>query len=875
MQWHTAKLEDVFKELKTSKKGLSSFEVKKRQGEYGFNKIESKKRATAFGLFLEQFKSFLVILLIIATAIAFFVGEILDAFAILAILILNAILGFWHEYKAEKAVEALKKYLTPVVVVVRDGKRQEVSAEELVLGDIVFLEEGKRVPADLRLIESINLKIDESSLTGESTPVGKDRDFLKDVSVADRKNMCFMGTLVSYGRGSGIVVGTGMTTEFGKIASLVQEREEPTPFQVKLEKFGKQIGTAVLSIAALLFFIGLSKNEPLVNMLLTSTSLAVAAVPEGLPAIVTITLAIGVQRMSRKNAIVRRLGSVESLGSATVIAADKTGTMTSNKMTVRKIRVSGKIIDVTGVGNELEGKFLLSGKEIDPLETGGLKALLQDCLFCNNASFKEDGSIIGDPTEGALLVLAKKSRINEDYKRVDEIPFSSERRMMTTINEVKGEHIAFTKGAAEVVLEKCSKIYVNKSLSREDKEKIIEEMQDFASKGLRVLAFAYRGLGKKYNKSQVEKDLTFLGLVGMIDPPTEETKHAVKICKEAGIKIIMITGDHKLTAMAVSKEIGLEGNSITGEELDKLSDKDLEKIVEGYNIYARVSPEHKLRVVNALKSKGHIVAVTGDGVNDAPALKKADIGIAMGIKGTDVAKEASDMILSDDNFDTIVSAVEEGRGVFDNVKKSVRYLLSANFGEVLIVTLSVLAGLPLPLLPIQLLWINLVTDGIPALALGLDPKEKDLMKRSPRNPREGLLSKEWLFIIAGAVLATASILFAFTSYLPDLNKARTVAFSTLVIFELFLVFNCRSETKSIFRNNLLDNKKLFLAVLISIILQVFIVQTEFLDVIFDTVPLSLEDWVKVFLFSSVALLVLPELLLKPLHSKSEIQSNIY
>ena len=865
MQWHTMSVESVLEALETNKKGITHVDAEGRLKYYGLNKLKERERRTALIIFLEQFKSFLVLLLVFATLLSIYLGLYLDATVIGVIIVLNAFLGLWQEYKAEKAIEALKKLTVSKVTVLRDGTHHEISIEKLVPGDIIILEEGNKVPADIRLFEVSNLKINESELTGESVPVVKDVKTLNDVVLADRKNMAFMGTVISYGRGKGIVVTTGMSTEIGKIAKLVEERDEPTPLQRKLQHFGKDIGIFVLVLAIFIFLLGVLKEEKIIDMILTSISLAVAAVPEGLPAVVTLTLTLGTQKMLKRKAVVKRLAAVEALGSVTVICADKTGTMTTNEMTVEKLWCSGEIINVTGVGFEPKGEFLINSKKINPNEDECLNLLLKISKMCNDSILKDGAqwNIIGDPTEGALKVLAKKAHIEDAYRRIKEIPFSSERKIMTTIHEYEGDYFAYSKGAPEFILKCCNKIYPNKSLSNKEKDKIVKIIHELADDGLRVLGFAYKKLGAKYSLPSVENEMIFVGLAAMMDPPRKETKNAIKLCKEAGIKIIMLTGDHPITAEAVASQIGLKGNVITGDRLDSLTEEDLENIIEEDTIFARVSPQHKLRIVEALEKKKHIVAVTGDGVNDAPALKKADIGVAMGIKGTDVAKEASDIILLDDNFSTIVAAIEEGRRIYDNIKKFIRFLLSANFNEMLTVTSAMFLGLPLPFLPTQILWINLVTDGLPALSLGLDSNEKDLMQRKPRSPKEAIIHSSFLFIIITGILGFIVTLAAFVTELPNgLEKARTMTFTTTIMFQLFFVFNCRSEKKSVFRTNPFTNKKLIASVALSILLQLIILYIPFLQLSFQTVPLGFYDWLKVLLLSGSALLILPELFMR-------------
>jgi len=871
-KWHMMSSEEVFKNLKTNENGLKKSEANLRLKEYGSNKLKSRKKRTSLIIFLEQFKSFLVILLLIATLISIILGLITDAVVIGAILILNAILGFYQEYKAEKAIEALKKLIVTKSLVVRQKEIIEIPIEQIVPGDIIILEAGNRVPADLRLFEALNLKIDESMLTGESVPVTKSIKILKDLSVPERENMAFMGTLISYGRGKGIVVSTGMSTEMGRIAGMVQEKEEPTPLQIKLQQLGKMLGLVVLIATALIFTIGLIRVLDPFNMFLTALSLAISAVPEGLPAVITLTLAIGTQRMLRKNSAIKRLAAVEALGSTTVICADKTGTMTTNEMTVRKIWSAGKIIDVTGVGFEPKGDFLLNKKKIDPKRIGSLDVLLKIGSMCNNSILKQEKQwkIIGDPTEGALKVLAEKAGLKEDYKKINEIPFSSERKRMTTIHNIGGELFAYTKGAPEIILDICDRIYIDKKLEKRDKEKILKVVYELAGNGLRVLGFAYKKLTTNYSINSVENKMTFVGLTAMIDPPRKETKSAIELCKKAGIKIKMITGDHELTAKTIASEVGLEGKILRGEELDKIDDEKFREIVEDTVIFARVSPNHKIKIVDALKAKGHIVAMTGDGVNDAPALKKADVGVAMGIKGTDVAKEAADMVLMDDDFSTIVSAVEEGRGIYDNIRKFVKFLLSANFDELAMITVPILIGLTdptgaiaLPYLPIHILWINLITDGFPALALSVDPKDPDIMKEPPKDPKKGIITGMLAFILFASILAFISSFSIFILELPNgMDKARTMAVTVAIFFEIFFVFNCRSDKKGVFRLNPSTNKKLLIAVIISIILQITIIYVPFFQELFHLTALNLMDWIIILLFSSLGLLAMPELFMR-------------
>ncbi len=865
MDYHTLPVSEIYRELSTSERGISEKEVSARLKKFGPNKLKEIKKRTALKIFLEQFKSFLVLLLIFATIVSAAIGNFLDAGAIAAILILNALLGFWQEYKAEAAIEAIKKFAAPRARVIRGGKPEEIPTEELVPGDFVLLEEGERVPADIRLAECFSLKIDESALTGESIAVEKNPEVSKAKLITEQKNMAFLGTAISFGHGSGIVVRTGMETEIGKNAKLVQEEKEETPLQKKLEKFGKKLGYFVLAIAAVIFAIGFFEGAEISELALTAIALAVAVVPEGLPAIVTITLAVGVQMMSKQKAIVRKLSAIEGLGSVNVICADKTGTMTTNEMTVRKI-FAGKEYEVSGAGFVPEGKFLLNKKEIAPAKVPELNLLLRISELCNNSRLvkNEEWKIFGDPTEGALKVLSAKAELKISTKRENEIPFSSDRKMMSTIDRFSGRLYVHTKGAPEILLAKCEKILDGDSirtLTTADRKKILQITETYARAGMRTLAFAYKEI-QKFDAKSAEEKLIFVGIVGMIDPPRPEVKESVRIAHEAGIRVVMITGDHAETAKAIGAEVGIVDSVLTGEELEKLNERELEKIVDRVSIYARVSPLHKVKILEALKKRGNIVAMTGDGVNDAPAIKKADIGIAMGKKGTDVAREVSDIVLADDNFASIVSAVDEGRGIYDNIKKFVRFLLAVNFAEIFFVAAAMLLRLPLPLLPLQILWMNLITDGPPALALAVDPKDKEIMKRKPRPAGEEILSGEHKFLVASGIVALLAAMVAYVTELPlGLEKARTVAFTTIVFFELFFVFNCR-EIKPIWKTNIFGNKKLLWAVAISIILQLLVIYTPAGQQIFDTVALSAGDWGKIVLLSAAGFAVVPSWFIK-------------
>lgn len=863
--YHSKKETEVFKELNTNKNGLTEKEAEKRLQEYGPNEIKEGKKISPIKIFLNQFNSMVVYILIVALVVSLFIGEKIDAVVIGIILVLNAIFGFNMEYRAEKSIEALKRMASLKATVLRDGKEKQIDAKLLVPGDIIKLETGDKIPADSRIFEIINLETQEASLTGESTPVRKEVKALAEkTSLADRINMVFSGTIITNGRGKAIVTGTGMQTEMGKIAKLIEEVEpEKTPLQKKLNQLGRFLGIVTIVISVIVFLGGVLKGGDVLEFFIVAVALAVAAIPEGLPIVVTIGLSIGTQRMVKRHALIRKLPSVEALGSTTVICSDKTGTLTRNEMTVKKIYANNKIIDVTGVGYGKKGEFLYENKKINAQE---LELLLKAGSLNNNASLT-DGTVIGDPTEAALIVSAEKAGlskvlIEKKNPRINEIPFTSERKLMTTIHKVKGEKIAFAKGATEVILKLCNSVYEDgkiKKLTEAKKKEILETNKEFANSALRVLGFAFKSVN---DVKRAEKNLIFLGLQGMIDPPREEVKVAIEKCKEAGIKVVMITGDHQTTAKAVGEAIGIKGKSLTGQELEKI--QNLDKIVEDIAIYARVNPEHKIKIVEALKKKGHIVAMTGDGVNDAPALKKADIGIGMGITGTDVSKEASAMILTDDNFASIVNAVEEGRGIYDNIKKFVEYLLSSNLGEILTLFIAIMlfanaeGTVLLPLIPIMILWINLVTDGLPALALSVDPSDPNIMERKPRNPKERIISNPIIvrMIIVGVTMMLGTLAI-FKIYNPESNLiyAQTMAFSTLMMFQMFNVLNCRSEFNSLFKVGVFRNMKLWGAILISVILQVIVVQVPFFNTFFKTVPLTAMDWAYVFLVGSSVLIV--------------------
>ncbi|MCG0276398.1 MAG: calcium-transporting P-type ATPase, PMR1-type [Thermosediminibacteraceae bacterium] len=880
--WYTLQSTEAAEILKTHlSKGLSSEVAQQRLKEYGYNELEAKKGPTLFEMFLNQFKDFLVLILIAASIVSIFVGEVIDSVVIIFIVILNAILGVAQEYKANKALEALKKMAAPEAKVIRDSTVQVIPARELVPGDVVLLEAGNYVPADLRLVESVNLKIDESALTGESVPVEKNAEvvFSGEVPLGDRTNCAFMGTVVTYGRGKGLVVSTGMRTEIGLIAKMLETyQEELTPLQKKLEQTGKVLGIASLVICGVVFTMGLLRDIPFLEMFMTAISLAVAAIPEGLPAIMTIVLALGLQRMVKRNAIIKKLHAVETLGSTTVICSDKTGTLTQNQMTATKIFTDGQFISITGEGYKPFGEFYINDTKIDPKSNQSLELLLKIGALCNDSKLEEISQeqenqkgwrIIGDPTEGALVVAAAKAgllveELDKKEPRLKEIPFDSDRKLMTTIHPSNGKYVAYVKGAPDVLLSRSAYIFKAGKvmpLGQEDIETIASANKEMASQALRVLALAYRPLDSlpdEPKSDDIEKELVFVGLIGMIDPPRPEAIEAIKVCKQAGIRPVMITGDHRDTAVAIAKELGLidnESEVLTGAELDSLTDEELLQKSKEVAVYARVSPVHKLRIVDAIRNNGHIVAMTGDGVNDAPALKKADIGVAMGITGTDVAKETADMILVDDNFASIVAAVEEGRVIYSNIRKFIFFLLSCNIAEILIIFLSMLIGLPIPLKPIQLLWINVLTDALPALALGVEKKEPDIMQRPPRKPEEPIIDRlmRWQIVIQ-SIFMTLSVIGVFIFALKttaNLEKARTFAFTTLIFSELLRAYSSRSETYSVFQIGLFTNRFMVLGSLISLGLLLAVIYIPFLRTIFDTTYLNFTEMDIVILFGLI------------------------
>lgn len=871
------KMHEIEEALHTnSYTGLSDDEVRERQRKNGFNELQEGEKQSLILLFFAQFKDFMVLVLLVATLISGLLGEYVDAIAIIAIVFLNGILGFFQERKAEKSLDALKEMSAPQVHVLRNNQWTKIPSKEVVVGDILKFSSGDRIGADLRIIECASLEIEESALTGESQPVVKTAEPLlfEAEGIGDEENKAFMGTMVTRGSGVGIVISTGMDTAMGQIAHLLQSAETiATPLQRRLEQLGKILIFTALVLTIIVVITGVLQGNDLYTMFLAGVSLAVAAIPEGLPAIVTVALSLGVQRMIKKKAIVRKLPAVETLGCASVICSDKTGTMTQNKMTVTKLWSGGEIWDVTGTGYTPQGEFL-DGEQAVSLKTE--KSLLQLLTFgmlCNNADLMEKGNqyvLDGDPTEGAMMVAALKAgltkgQLHENFTIVKEFPFDSNRKMMSVIIKDKaGKHFVVTKGAPDVLFSRCDSILWDgktASFNKEYQSLVNREMNGLASHALRLIAVGYKQLPSGnilLHEDEAEKNLIFVGLQGMIDPPRPEVKQAIKECREAGIKTVMITGDHVATAKAIAAQLGiLKGKEkvLEGKQLNDMSFEELENVVENVAVFARVSPEHKLKIVKALQNNGHIVAMTGDGVNDAPAIKTADIGIAMGITGTDVAKEASSLILVDDNFATIKSAIKEGRNIYENIRKFIRYLLASNVGEILVMFFAMLVGLPLPLVPIQILFVNLVTDGLPAMALGLDEAEADVMKQKPRNPNEGVFARGlgWKILSRGFLIGLTTLFAFYIIYRqnPDnLAYAQTVAFATLVLTQLILVFDCRSE-KSIFARNPFGNKYLVGAVLSSFIPLLAVIYYEPFQLIFHTVSISARDWLLIIGMSSI------------------------
>jgi len=870
MNWHSLEINEVFNELNTSITGLNIEESKARLNTYGFNELIAKGKTHPIKLLLAQFKSILILMLLGAIIISIITDHVIDALIILIIVLFSAVLGFSQEYRAENALEALKKMLSPFSTVIRNGQEGEIPAKEIVPGDIIVVKDGDIIPADARVIQSINLQVSEASLTGESMPVRKITEKLDgNISLLERKNILFSGTGATYGKGKGVVFATGMKTEFGKIAKQVTTIiKEKTPLERRTKELGKWFGIIALIIIITIIIIGSLGGIDFISILLFGIALAVAAVPEALPAIVIGSLAIGMYKMAKNNALVRKMSAVETLGSTTIICSDKTGTLTKGEMTVRKIYLENELIDISGIGYDPKGELEIKNGDI--LTEKSFNLFFQGLLLCNDAELKQKEhvwNIRGDPTEGALIVLASKagfshSDIKEKFPRVNEFPFSSERKRMTTIHSLnENEYIVFLKGATEVVLDKCNHFYkgdIINDLNESQKKNILLKTEEMAKGALRVLAIACKIIphsDKFLEGEAIEKDMIFLGLVGMIDPPRKEVIEAVKTCKKVQIKPIMITGDHKLTAMAIGKEIRIyqEGDlAISGDDLEQLSDQEFEKIVEKVTIYARATPSHKLKIVQAWKKKGQVVAMTGDGVNDAPALKQANIGIAMGITGTEVTKEAADLILTDDNFATIIKAIEIGRETYDNIKKYVTYLLQANLVEIFVLSIAVLAGLPLPLLPIHILYINLATDGLPAMALGVSPPDPDIMERPPRPPNESIFTKDVKsFLLRALLLEVPILLVIFIVSLPlGLEIARTRLFLIFIFFELTIALNCRSLKYNVWEAK--PHKFLILSILWEILLLIILLNIPIVRGIFGVTVIG---YIEVFLIVFTCLVV--------------------
>lgn len=863
--------EEVLSKLDSDQKGISSTQAKERLSQHGPNQLESPTKPSPLKIFIGKFKDYMVLVLIFAAIISFIAGETTNAYVILGIVVLVAIIGFVQEYKAEKAMEALREMVAPEADVIRDGQMSTIPAADLVPGDVVFLEAGDKVPADGRILEVTSLQVIESSLTGESMPVEKLVQTLpEDMALADRKNMVFMGTIISQGNCRAIVTATGLGTELGRISGLMKQEQAEPPLKIKLQQLAKRQALLVMVISAIVFILMFSRGLPVIDALIASIALAVAGIPEALPFIVTLALAFGTQAMAKKNAIIRRLPEVETLGSTTVICTDKTGTLTTGEMTLREIRTYRKI-EVTGAGYDPSGQFISQGAKLEPTEED-LARILKIGVHANNSAIERANGgwrVVGDPTEGALIVAAKKAgildKIKDSSSRFIEYPFDSERMRMTTVDEVHKEgYIVSMKGAPEVVLSHCTKTTTpngTKTLTEEDRRSILADADDMAENALRVLALAWKPIS---NNDPVEVDciesgLIFAGLTGMMDPPRKEVPEAIRVSKMAGIRTVMITGDHRLTARAIGKELGIgNGEVIEGVQLDRMSSEDLREHIDDVSVFARVTAEHKVRIVEALKARGHIVAMTGDGVNDAPALTAADIGVAMGRTGTEVTKEASDMVIADDNFATIVSAIEEGRRIFDNIRKGTSYLLSVSFAELATIFFAVALGFPLPLLAAQILWINVVAEEFPAIGLALEPSHSDIMKRKPRDPKESMPSRPLMIytlgIAATIVAGTLGMYIITLQSNPDLSYARTVAFVGLGFFTVYNAYSSRSLQESVFRMNPLGNKTLLIGIAASILAILAVVYIPFMQFIFETRPLTSESWILILITGLVVVL---------------------
>ncbi|MDZ7652482.1 MAG: cation-translocating P-type ATPase [Burkholderiaceae bacterium] len=843
---HTLDVADNLERLRSRKGGLSTAEAERRRAQHGPNELQAALTVSPWALLAAQFKNVLIVILLAATALSALLGHAVEAIAITVIVLFAVLLGFVQEYRAEKAMAALREMAAPTATALRDGEEAEVAARDLVPGDVILLAAGDRVAADGRLLEAFNLAVQEAALTGESVPVAKHTAALADpqLPLGDRRNMVFAGTSVATGRGRALVTGIGMATEFGRIAQMLQTVETGrTPLQINLDKLGAQLARAALVVVLIIVGLGLARGQPFIEMLVFGIALAVAVVPEALPAVVTISLALGVQRLVKRHALMRRLAAVETLGSTSVICSDKTGTLTRDQMTVRRVWLDGEWIEVSGSGYDPQGDFRRADARVEP--TPALRELLTAAALCSDAHAVrgEDGrwTVKGDPTEGALVVAAEKAGLHKpaldlQCPRVDEIPFDADTKRMTTLHSVDGHSVAYVKGAPEVIVAACA-------LDGAARAAALEAARVMAEQALRVLALARR---LDARRDQVDGGLTLLGLVGMIDPPRPEAKAAVEACERAGIRVVMITGDHPQTAAAVARELGLlkDGQVLTGTELDTMDEATFERAIERIAVLARVSPAHKLRAVTALQARGHVVAMTGDGVNDAPALKRADIGVAMGITGTDVAKEAAAMTLTDDNFASIVAAVEEGRGIFGNIKKYLMFLLSSNIGEIGLMAGTALLGLPLPLTAVQILYVNLATDGLPALALAVDPPERDLMQRAPRDPRTGIFTRTvvTLMLVSGLWSAFVNLgLFAWALNAGrDATQAMTMAFVSLVLIQFFNAYCFRSDRLSVLHRPF-ANRWLNLAIGWELLLLAAVVYVPFLQGPFSTYSLTLDD----------------------------------
>ncbi|MBE3556694.1 MAG: calcium-translocating P-type ATPase, SERCA-type [Firmicutes bacterium] len=882
-QWYALPVERVLQVQGSDKdRGLSSEEAQRRLRSFGRNELEKAEKQHPLFLFIAQFKDFMVLVLLAATLLSILLGEYADALTILVIIVINAVLGFLQEYRAERSLEALRALSAPTAIVLRDGDKQTIPAAEVVVGDIVYLQEGDRVPCDLRLFTCRALQVDESALTGESTPVSKQPEALADtrLPIAEQRNMAFMGTVVIRGHGAGVAVACGMQSQMGQIAGLIRQKSpEQTPLQRRLATLGRYLVYGCLGITALVVLLGLWRGEPLYQMILAGVSLAVASIPEGLPAMVTIALSLGVQRMIRRNAVVRKLPSVETLGSATVICADKTGTLTQNRMTVTQVVTLQQFWHLQRPSEAVQSQEALvwmhNGRKVSIQRQPLVRRLAEIAVLCNNAEPDRLHPQVyrGDPTEVALLEMVAATGVESTATRaawsvLRELPFDSNRKRMSVIAQLEGEVVVFCKGAPDLLLQRCSAWFDGehaRPLQTADRQKLLRANETMAASALRVLALCYRPNAQgllNATEEQIERDLVFVGLVGMIDPPRPGVREAVARCRHAGVRTIMITGDHRATAVAVAREIGLlpdDGEVISGEELDCIDQKELEARIERIYVFARVAPEHKLRIVQALRSRGEIVAMTGDGVNDAPAIKQADIGIAMGRSGTEVAKEAAALVLQDDNFATIVAAIEEGRGIYDNIRKFIRYMLASNVGELLVMFVAMLLGMPLPLIPIQILWVNLVTDGLPGIALSLDPTDAAVMERPPHSPTEGPFARGLGRRIAGRGLYIGfASLFVFYLALrvsgEGMAYAQSMAFAMLVTTQLFYVFECRSEQRSIWEAGWLKNRALVIAVAISFVLLWVTLYVPLLQPIFHTVPLNFQDWLLIIALAALPIL---------------------